>query len=174
MYLYLRERESDALLVELRIDSLVRVEEDIPVIGGFCPNSKNEVHTTVRQFFHGDERSRVLHDALILLQELQRYLLNLFSLSAILHTYREIHSPQIILRIVCDVAARECSIWDEKLLVVGRGQYCVEDLDGLHDAAHALSLDEIAHFEGFQEEENDAASQVLQVAAQGHTDCQTS
>ena len=82
MNLNLRERESDALRVELRIDALVRVEEDVPVVGGFRPNSKNEVHTTVRQFFHGDEGSWVLQDALILLQEFQCYLLNFLSLSS--------------------------------------------------------------------------------------------
>ena len=150
MNLNLREREADALLVELRIDALVRVEEDIPVVGGFRPNSKDEVHATVRQFFHGNEGSRVLHDALILLQELQRHLFNFLSLSTILHTYREIHSTQVILRIVRYVATRKRSIRNVKLLVVGCGQNGVEDLDGFHDAANPLNLDEIADFEGFQ------------------------
>ena len=48
----------------------------------------------------------------------------------------------------------------------------MEDLDGLHRTAHTLHLDEIAHLEGLQEQEDDAPRQVLQVATQCHADSQ--
>ena len=65
MYRELRERESDAFLVEGFIDHAVHVEHYVPVVTAFSPYAYLDVYAAGRKRTQSDERSRCLEDSFI-------------------------------------------------------------------------------------------------------------
>jgi len=76
-------------------------------------------------------------------------------------------------RVVDDAVAAEEAVRDEGRLVVGRQYLGVEEADGLDRTVSTLRRDEVAELEGLGDDDDDTASEILQLAAECHTDSQT-
>ena len=77
------------------------------------------------------------------------------------------------MRVVDDAIAAEEAVGDEGRLVVGRQYLGVEEADGLDRAISTLRRDEVAELEGLGDDDDDPTSEILQLAAESHTDSQT-
>ena len=74
MNIALRERYTDARLVETVLDGFRYVKLHTPVISGLRPDTHDKVDTAVGKFCHGDLRGRVRQDAVILADDILQHI----------------------------------------------------------------------------------------------------
>ena len=169
MHRHLREREVDALGIEAVVDFLAVLEQHIPVVCIIRPAAHDEVHRTVVQFAHPHRRLRILLYPFVGLDDLEQHLPRLLHILAVFHTDHPFYPARGRLREIHNGAATHGAVRHIDGLAVGRQQYRVENLYGLHRARRTLCLYPVPHLVRLQEQDDDTAGEVLQVATQGHT-----
>ena len=169
----LREGEADAFAVEHGVYLLVDVEIYIPVVGGIHPYAGHDVDAAGVERMQGDGWCGVGQDAAVGSQDVFDGLLHLLKVFAVFHAYYPLDASGSLAAIVGHGAAAQCTVGYVDDLIVGSRQDGVENLDFAHGARNALALDEVAYLIRTQEQDDESAGKVLQVARQGHTDGHT-
>ena len=92
MHRQLWERETDTFGIEGRIDRLIRIEENTPVIRTFHPCTDHHIDTAVGQGTQGNERSRIIQYTGILCQDGFDNSFHLFVIATVIHTESPFHT----------------------------------------------------------------------------------
>ena len=165
--------EADAGSVELLIDTLVDIQEDVPV-GLVCrPSTDDNVHAAGTERQEGDGVVGGLEDACVGLDDAAQEVASAVEVLIVLDTDGPFDTADILVRVVDDVVAAEETVGDEGCLVVGRQYLGVEEADGLDRTVSTLRRDEVAELKGLGDDDDDPTSQILQLATESHTDSQT-
>ena len=88
---------------------------------------------------------------------------------SVFHANGNVHTAMRLLAIVHDITARQGSIGQINDFVIDGTKHGVEDLDTIHYSSHILSLDVIAHLEGFEQQDDETACKIAEIPTQGHT-----
>ena len=174
MHRLLRERNVDALAVEEFVDALLHVEICGPIVLSFHPCADGEVHAAVGERVHANEGRLVgglFQNLLQRIEIIEEHGADALHVFAVVNTYRPLHAAQFFARIVHHHGGAHRAVGRIDQFVVGRGDDGVEDLDFAHGALHALRFNPVAHTVGAEEQDDDAAGEVLQVARERHAHC---
>lgn len=173
MHIHLRERNVDVFPGEGFVYFFVHVKVDTPEVGGFYPSADNDVYGAFAERGEGDEVCGVFHDAWVAIQQAGNYFPGFVVAVAIGDAEFPVNAAVFFFGVVFHDTCRQSTVRDDDDFVVGSCHDGVEDLYFAHCAALALCLDEVAHFEGFEEQDHHTAGEVLQRTAQCHTDGNT-
>ena len=88
---------------------------------------------------------------------------------SVFHANGNVHTAMRLLAIVHDIATRQGSIRQINDLVIDGTEHGVKDLDTIHCSSHILSLDVIAHLEGFEQQDDETARKIAEIPTQSHT-----
>ena len=168
MHRELREGEADAGLVELVVDGALHVVVHAPIVGVLHPHADADIDAAGIERIQGDEGRGRVEDALVGRDDAACRLLHPGIVFAIFHADHPVYAAGFLVAVIHHHAARRRAVGDVDRLVVGRGQDGVEDLYLPHRAALALALYPVAHLVGAEQQDDEPAGEVLQVAAQGH------
>ena len=169
----LREGDIDAGGVELIVDLIVDVMEYGPVVVVFDPGSDGEVDAAVGQGRYEHGGFGVGLDALVGLDGLEDDVFGLVHALAVVDADGPLDATGVGAGVVDDDGRAHRTVGDEDDFVVGLEQKGVEDLDFQHLALHALHFNPVAHAIGLEQQDDQTAGKVLQVAGKGHTDGDT-
>ena len=172
----LREGDVDAFAVEEFVDLLLAFVVHGPIVGGLHPHADGEVHAAVGEGFEANEGllvGHVLHHATVGLEHGEDLFAHEAHVLAVVNAHHPLHAAVFFLRIVHHHGGAERTVGHVDLLAVGGEEDGVENLDFAHGALHALGFDPVAHAVGLEEEDDEAAGEVLEIAGEGHADCHT-
>ena len=169
----LREGDADAGGVELVVDLIVDVVEHRPIVVVFDPSSDGEVDAAVGQGGYKYGRGGVGLDALVGLDGLEYDVFGLVHALAVIDADGPLDATGVGAGVVDHDGRTHRTVGDEDDFVVGLEQEGVEDLDFLYLALHALHFNPVAHAIGLEQQDDQTAGKVLQVAGKGHTDGDT-
>ncbi len=164
------ERNFDAFLVERSLDSLKNIEVYGPIICAVCPNTGNYVYAACTVFCYADKNRDILKYQLMCIAYVGDDFLRLFKVVAVADRESEVNTASVFLGIVYDASGGESAVGDINDLVVYCAQACAGDVDVLNHTRVALSFNEIVHFEGAGENNNNAAGEVSNCTVDSQTD----
>ena len=173
MYCELWEGEADTFLVESVIDELVHFEHHVPIVFCLRPDTNHDIHTAGIQCLQHDHRSRCSQDTRVGINDSLEdgtHLLNVFT---ILHAKNPLQTTRLLLVVVGHGIAAERTVGDVDHAIVRRGNQRMENLNLLNRTTSARSIDIVAHLERLEDENNQSARKVGQIARQSHTDGNT-
>ena len=173
MNIHLREGEMEAFLRQGLVNPFVHAEKHRPVICRLHPNPDSKIHGTRIEINNLHKRQRILQNALILLAEPQQDRLGLVVIVTVRDGKRPIHAARILFGKDGHDASRQDAVGNMDNFVVSSQNDGVEDLYLFHHAFLALGWDEITHLERAEQDDDHASGEILQRAAQGHTDGQS-
>ena len=128
MYRQLWERETDTFLIEYRINGLVHIEVNSPIISTLYPNTDNNIYTACIQSMKGYKRCRVSKDTLKFPNKPPNILFHLI----IVHTIFNANSPSptagIFTTIIGHCTTAQGSVRYINHFIISRSQNRMEDL----------------------------------------------
>lgn len=175
MHVELGEREVDAGLREFGVDAFVEVEPGAPVVRRHHPGADEEDHRAVVQLLDGDDgilgagRGPV-QEAGVLPDDFRELLLAGGCVRAIGHVHRDVDAPRRKTAVIDDVAVEQGAVRQDDLAVVEGKQMGAYDGHVRDRTCVSLRFDVVAGLERLERHNHQSAGEVLQRAAEGHTD----
>ena len=164
VYRQLRERESDAFLVEGVIHDFVHVEIYVPVVFGLGPDAYFDIHAAGRQGSQSDERSRGGQDTGVCRNDAFQYGFYFLKVFSIFHSEHPFRTAHFLCAVVGDGVAAQCAVRHVNDTVVSCSQNGMENLDFFDRSAGILSVNVVAHLERLEYQNNQSAGEVRQIS----------
>lgn len=174
MNIDLRERDGDIVEVECLVDVFADAHPEGPVVFGFDPNPHGEVDRTVGEVADGyDGGFGFVEDEGVVVDDLHEDFFDFVEVGAIGYAGHDVEADGFFLGVVYEAFVGEFAVGDDDGAAVEGAHDGVEDANFLDVAFEVAALDVVANLEGFHEEDDNAAGEVLERALEGHADGET-
>ncbi len=165
----LRERDGDVVCIECFVDVLADAHPDGPVVFYFDPHPHGEVDGGGAEVFDGDGGGfGFMEDEFFFVDDLLEHLAGEVEVGAIGDGGFDVEADDGFFGVVDDGFVGEFGVGDDDGAAVEGLDGGVEDFDFADVAFVGAAFDVVAYAEVFEQEDDDAAGEVLEGALQGH------
>ena len=174
MNIDLRERDGDIVEVECLVDVFADAHPESPVVFGFNPDPHREVDGAVGEVADSDDGwFGLVKDERVVVDDLHEDFFDFVEVGAIGYAGHNVEAEGFFFGVVDEAFVGEFAVGDDDGASVEGAHDGVEDAYFLDIAFEVAALDVVANLEGFHEEDDDTAGEVLECALEGHADGET-